>query len=407
MSKETVSQSRKNPIKIYQDSNFQILIGITLMTILGGPGISSLLPSIAEDLNIPPEHIGWVISAFFIPITIGTPISGILADRYGRKQILIPALILFAIAGTLCSLAPNFRTLIEFRFVQGIGAAPLESLALTLISDLYRGKLLTTAMAFKTMSIGLILVIYPLVSAGLTTWGWRYPFLLYLIAIPLSFWVLFYLKIPATPKQESFSLKKYLRNIWQSLNNYQVGVLLIVIILNFILTFGPCLTYIPIFADRQLGASYIVIGIILATRSIFLSFVSSQLGIFAKYLSEVILIKVSFIIYCIAFIITPTISNIWLLFIPAILSGFAQGMVSPSTQSLLGQLSPEKYRAGFMSVTATALSLSFGQTLGPILAGSIFTIGGMTGVFYSSTILSLVILVFLNYLLINTPSLKS
>ncbi|MDE5073608.1 MAG: MFS transporter [Trichodesmium sp. St5_bin8] len=405
MSKKTVSQDIKNSIKIYQDSNFQIIIGITLIAILGGPGISPLLPSIAKDLNISPEHIGWVISAFFIPITIGTPISGILADRYGRKQILIPALILFAISGTLCSLAPNFQTLIEFRFVQGIGAAPLESLTLTLISDFYSGKLLTTAMAFKTMSVGLSLVIYPLISSGLTTWGLRYPFLLYLIAIPLSIWVLFSLKNPAIPKQKSFNLKKYLRNIWQSFNNYQVRSLLIVIIVNFIFSLGPCLTYIPLFADRQLGASYIVIGMILASRGIFLAFVSSQLGIFAKYLSELTLIKVSFIIYCIAFIMTPTINNIWLLFIPGILSGLAQGMVVPSTQSLLGQLSPENYRAGFMAVTSSALS--FGQTLGPILAGTMFSIRGMAGVFYSSAIVSLVVFVFISYLLRNTPAIKS
>jgi MFS family permease len=103
--------------------------------------------------------------------------------------------------------------------------------------------------------------------------------------------------------------------------------------------------------------------------------------------------------------ITPTINNIWLLFIPGILSGFAQGMVAPSTQSLLGQLSPEQYRAGFMAVTATALS--FGQTLGPILAGTMFTIGGMAGVFYSGAILSLIIFIFISYLLVNTPSIKS
>ncbi len=171
-----MSQSIKNSIKIYQDSNFQIIIGITLIALLGTGAISPILPSVAEDLNVSPEYIGWVISAFVIPITIGSPIFGILADRYGRKQILIPALFLFAIGGTICSLAPNFRTLIEFRFVQGIGAAPLESLILTLISDLYRGKLLTVAMAFNAMNIGLALTIYPLVSGGLTTWGWRYPF---------------------------------------------------------------------------------------------------------------------------------------------------------------------------------------------------------------------------------------
>lgn len=399
INQEKVSQSTKNSIKIYQDSNFQIIIGITLIALLGAGAISPILPSVAEDLNIPPEHIGWVISAFVIPITIGSPIFGILADRYGRKQILIPALFLFAIGGTICSLAPNFRTLIEFRFVQGIGAAPLESLALTLISDLYRGKLLTVAMAFNAMNIGLALTIYPLVSSGLTTWGWRYPFLLSLMAIPLSFWVLFYLKIPARPKQKSFSLKNYLRSIWQSINNSQVGGLLIVVVSIFILSFGPCLTYIPLFADRQLGASLMVIGIILASRALSFAFISSQLGLFAKSLSEVTLIKVAFVLYCIAFIITPTINNIWLLFIPSILFGFAHGIIFPSTQSLLGQLSPEEYRAGFMAVNTTALSL--GQASGPILAGTMFSIWGIPGVFYSSAIFCLVILFLISYLLNN------
>ncbi|NES93197.1 MFS transporter, partial [Okeania sp. SIO2B9] len=68
----------------------------------------------------------------------------------------------------------------------------------------------------------------------------------------------------------------------------------------------------------------------------------------------------------------------------------------------LGQLSPEEYRAGFMAVNVTALSL--GQASGPILAGTMFTIWGMSGVFYSSAIFCLVILFLISYLLINTAS---
>ncbi|WP_174715391.1 MFS transporter, partial [Aphanothece sacrum] len=323
----------------------------------------------------------------------------ILADRYGRKQILVPALLLFAIAGMVCSLAANFRTLIEFRFLQGVGAAPLESLALTLISDLYRGKLLTAAMAFNATSIGLSLAIYPLISGGLTTWGWRYPFLLPLMAVPLSFFVLFFLRIPHRPQSETFELKSYLGNIWNSINNRQVIGLLIAVVALFILLFGPYFTYIPLLADAQLGASHFVIGIILASMALSLAFVSSQLGLFARFLSEVTLIKASFIVYATALIITPLIHNIWLLFLPSILFGLAHGMVFPSTQALLGELAPQEYRAGFMAVNATVLSL--GQALGPILAGGMFTIWGMQGVFYSSAIFALTVLIFLNFLLIR------
>nr|MDJ0846720.1 MFS transporter [Crocosphaera sp.] len=98
-------------------------------------------------------------------------------------------------------------------------------------------------------------------------------------------------------------------------------------------------------------------------------------------------------------IITPAIHQVWLLFIPSMLFGLAHGMVFPSTQALLGELAPQEYRAGFMAVNATVLSL--GQALGPILAGVMFTIWGMQGVFYSSAIFALVILIFLTFLLIK------
>lgn len=163
--------------KIYLDRNLQVIIGITLIAVLGSAGsIGPVLPTMASALQIPPEKIGLVITVFVVPIAIGTPILGVLADRFGRKQILIPSLLLFAVAGVACSFAPNFRTLLELRFLQGVGAASLEFLALTLITDLYAGKSLTSAMAFNASMIGISLTVYPLITGWLATWGWRYPF---------------------------------------------------------------------------------------------------------------------------------------------------------------------------------------------------------------------------------------
>jgi MFS family permease len=125
-----------------------------------------------------------------------------------------------------------------------------------------------------------------------------------------------------------------------------------------------------------------------------LAFVSSQLGLFAQKLSELTLIKVSFILYALALVITPSIQNVWLLFIPSLLFGAAHGMVFPATQALLGGLAPKEYRGGFMAVNATLLSL--GQALGPLLAGVAFGLWGMPGVFYSSAVFAIATLVLLS-----------
>ena len=395
----------QSPIRIDRELNLQIVIGVTLMAVLGSSSIGPVLPSLAEELKIAPEQIGLVITAFVIPIAIGTPIAGVLADRFGRKQILVPALLLFAIAGVVCAFAPNFRTLLEWRLLQGIGAAPLESLALTLISDLYRGKKLTAAMAFNGSAIGISLAVYPLISGGLATLGWRYSFLLSLAAIPIALLVLFALKLPPLPQQSDFDFSVYLRHIGQSILHRQVMGLLFAVLALFILLFGAYFTYIPILAGNDLEASHLTIGILQASMALSLAFVSSQLGLFAKKLSELTLIKVSFIVYALALIITPSLHHIWLLLIPSLLFGAAHGMVFPSTQALLGGLAPQAYRGGFMAVNATILSL--GQALGPILAGFAFGVGGMAGVFYSSAAFSLATLILLSQLLIRTyPSKK-
>jgi MFS family permease len=112
------------------------------------------------------------------------------------------------------------------------------------------------------------------------------------------------------------------------------------------------------------------------------------------------LVKVSFIVYMVALIITPALHNVWLLLIPSLLFGAAHGMIFPSTQALLGGLAPQEYRAGFMAVNATALSI--GQALGPILAGTAFSVWGLQGVFYVSACFSTVVFVVMNILLSKT-----
>ena len=396
---------QRSPKKIYTDRNLQIIIAIALMAILGSSSIGPVLPTIADALSIPHEQIGLVITAFVLPVAIGTPISGVLADRFGRKQILIPSLFLFAIAGVACVFASNFHTLLELRFLEGIGAAPLESLALTLISDLYRGKMLTAAMGLNASVIGISLAVYPLISGGLTTLGWQYAFLLPLLAIPIALLVIFVLKIPELPKQQDFNLKIYTANIMHSINNYRVLGLLCAVIALFILLFGTYFTYIPIIANDSLGASAITIGILQASMALSLAFVSSQIALFPQYLSEITLIKVSFIVYTLALIITPTLDNVWLLLIPSVLFGTAHGMCFPSTQALLGKLAPEGYRAGFMAVNVTVLSL--GQGLGPLLAGGAFLLWGINGVFVGGAIFAISTFFFLSRIFTKKSEFKS
>ncbi|MGD1941028.1 MAG: MFS transporter [Leptolyngbyaceae cyanobacterium] len=381
---------------VYRDVSLLIVVSITLMEILGTMSINPVLPGIAREFDLSPQQIGWVTTAFVIPIAIGGPICGILADRFGRKTILVPSLFLFAIAGVACAFAPNFSTLLAWRFLQGIGAASLEALPLALIGDLYTGKQLTAAMGFNASAIGLSLAVYPLLGGGLASMGWRNAFALPLVAVFVGIWLWRSLRLPQQHRHSDFNFQIYLRSIWSSIRRGRVIKLLLIVVALFVLLFGAYLTYIPSVA-AALGASEIEIGVLLASMAVFFALTSSQLGLLTRSLSELTLIKIAFSLYAVALVITPAIDRLWMLLVPSALFGIAHGIVYPTSQALLAELAPDHNRAGFMAVVAIAIPL--GQAIGPVLGGLAFGIWEIRGVFYTGMFLAIATLGSLNYLI--------
>lgn len=392
--------NKLNPVSsnakpVYQDVNLFIAVSISLIEILGTMSINPVLPGIAREFEISLEQIGWVTTAFVAPMVVGGPICGLLADRFGRKLILVPSLFLFAIAGIACAFAPSFQILLAWRFLQGVGAASLEALPLALVCDLYTGKQLTAAMGFLASAVGLSLAVYPLLGGGLATMGWRNAFALPLVAFFAGIWLWRSLHLPQHHHHSDFDLPIYLRSVWSSLCRGQVIKILFIVVALFVLLFGAYFTYIPSVA-ASLGASEIEIGILLASMAVFFAFTSSQLGGLVRSLSELTLLKIAFLLYTFALVIIPSINYIWMLLIPSALFGVAHGIVFPISQSLLGRLAPDQNRAGFMAVGAVAIPL--GQTIGPVLGGLAFGIWEMRGVYYAGALFAIATLGSLNYL---------
>ncbi len=364
---------------IYLDANLQVIFGVTLMAVLGVSSITPAFPVIIKDLNISTQSIGLLITVFTLPGIFLTPVMGALADRFGRKRILIPSMMLFGVAGGACALAHDFSLLLVLRFFQGVGAASLGSLNVTIIGDLYSDNERTEAMGYNASVLSVGTAVYPAVGGVLAVMGWHYPFLLPLVAVPLGILVLFSLKNPEP--RNSQDLKKYLRNAWKSIRKRQVVVLLIASSATFIILYGSYLTYIPILMGHSFNASPLIIGLIMSAMSLTTAVISSQLGKLAKTYSKKTLIGVAYILYGLALVIYPFVPNLWLLLIPTVIFGIAHGMNIPSIQTLLAELAPMEYRAAFMSVNGMVLRL--GQTLGPVLMGMIFAVWGIEGAFFA------------------------
>ena len=383
--KENIRKKRKRERKIYLDINLQIIFIVTLTYIMGVSSITPAFPKIIKELNISAKDVGLLITAFSFPGILLIPFLGVIADRWGRKRIIIPFLMLFGVAGGLCFFVRDFKLLLILRLIQGIGAAPLGALTVTIIGDLYSRKELIVAMGYNSSIRSIGSAIYPAIGGTLAMIGWHYPFILPVIAVPIGFLVLFALKV-REPENE-LHIREHLNIVWKKLRNRQVARLLVIGIIIFIMFFGSCMTCFPLLLGNSFAASPLIIGLIMASISLIAAFTSSQLGKITRFFSERTILKISFILYALALLIISLISQLWLFFIPVIIFGIAHGMSIPVIQALFAEAAPLKYRATFISVSG--MTFRMGQTLGPFLMGLVIGVWGISGAFYAGVILSI------------------
>ncbi len=382
------------PSTILKDQNLRIIFSITLMAVMGVASLTPVFPAMREIFDLSARQVGYLVTFFTLPGVILTPFFGILADRLGRKVVLIPSLFLFSIAGTACGFMESFTWLLVFRFIQGMGSAALGSINITLIGDLYEGRKRAEAMGYNASVLSVGTAVYPAIGGGLATMAWYYPFLLPALALPVGLWVVCCLKNPEPEKGQK--LGNYLSNTWKLLLDRQVLGLFILSVLTFIILYGSFLTYLPVMLGERFQAPAWQIGVLMSASSIATAITSSMLGRLTDRFSDLTLLVSSYILYVLSMVLIPFVMGIWQVLIPALLFGMAQGINIPGLMNILSGLAPLKYRAIFMSINGWVLRI--GQTLGPLIIGAVYLAGGTLWAFLAGAmvaVLMIVIVVFL------------
>ena len=376
---------------LHRDPNLLVVFSVTLTAMLAVSAVAPAFPDVARALDVTPEAVGLLITVFTLPGIFLTPVLGILADRYGRKQVLVPALVLFALAGSACSLARSFEVLLALRFLQGMGAASLGSLNVTIMGDLYRGRVLTTAMGYNASVLSVGTAAYPALGGALAMLGWWVPFALPILGLATAGGVLFWLETVEVPR--TADLRPYLREALRGMGTRQVLGLLLAALLTFVVLYGAYTTFIPLHLAARFGSSSFSIGLIMTVGSLSTAVTAARLGVLSRFLSRERLIHLSFALYALSFVVIPWLPGHWWVALPVALFGVAQGLNYPVILALLAGLAPMEHRAIFMS--AHTMALRIGQTLGPLVMAGAYGLWGMDGVFRAATGMCLALVVFL------------
>jgi MFS family permease len=372
-----VAPGEKAEPALLRDPNLHVVFSVTLMAMLGVASVTPAFPRVAVALEVSPESVGLLVSAFTFPGVLLAPALGVLADRMGRKLVLIPSLLVFGLAGAACALARDFEVLLVLRVLQGVGGAALGAINLTLIGDLYSGSRRTTAMGYNSAVLSIGTAVYPAVGGALATAAWFWPFALPIAAVPVALFVLFTLDGPPTAVAQG--LGAYLRSAVSAMARVEVVILFAGGLTTFVLIYGAYLTFLPFVLEARFGASPLGIGAVFAVASVSTACTSAVLGRLAAHIGEGRLVVIGFGTYVATMLAMPSVEVWWQQGLTVMAFGAANGIVIPSILSQLASAAPQEYRAAMMSVNGMVLRL--GQTLGPLLAGWAFVTWELTAPF--------------------------
>ena len=161
---------------------FALTLLLSLLTALGPLSMDMYLPSlpdIGRTLNAPTLQVQLTISSYLFGFAVGQIFYGPVSDRFGRRPILLAALVLYALATIGCALAQSIGGLIGLCFLQAVGGAGAIVLARAVVRDIYSGTRAGRELSLMGAITGVAPIIAPVIGGVLQIWfGWRATFVL-------------------------------------------------------------------------------------------------------------------------------------------------------------------------------------------------------------------------------------
>ncbi|WP_327102306.1 MFS transporter [Nonomuraea glycinis] len=360
-----------------------LLLAASSMPVLGAVLIAPVLPLIAQHFGSVPGVEILVPIVLTIPalvIGLTAPFAGQLVDRLGRLRVLQVGMVGYAVAGTAPLWLDGIGAIIASRVFVGVFEAGIATAAITLIGDYWKEKR-DRYIGLQATTASLAGVVFIALGGALGVGGWRAPFWVYAIAlvlvVPMT-WLLWSPQRSAEPADP-----RSVRVPWRALAA-PCGVTLFggVVFYILIVQLSTVLTSIGITSTATTGLLTGVLAIAIAVGA-------ALYGRFAS-LGRRVLLPVEFATSGLGLVIVFASSNVTVVMVGAVITGFASGLLFPTLISwVLDNVEFSQRGRGTGLWTGTAY---VGQFLSPlVVAGLAVFTGGLQGGIGALGVLSVVV----------------
>jgi len=348
----------------------QVVLASTALAPLGVPLVAPALPAFRDAFLLGDAQASLLISGYFAAGVVLSPFIGLLADRAGRKRVLVGGLLGFGLLGSSVALAPSFGAVLALRLLQGTAAAAIFITTVTLIGDRFEGARRAAVLGVNVAVLSAAAALYPVLGGALVAVGWNVPFLAYLAALPVALFAWVTLEEPT--RSAGGRGVAYLRAALERVLTGPTLALFGATFLTEFLAFGVVFTAFPFLLAPLL--SPVLVGVVILVAEAVSTVVAAASGRLASRLSSVLLLPVGFACYGVGFLLA------WVSLEPAVVAvaaafvGAGIGLLLPSVDAALTARVPTENRAGALSLRNSTTFL--GRSAGPIaFAGLAVTVG--------------------------------
>lgn len=355
------------------------------LTVMAGATVSPSLPAMKQhfesaiaDPDLRTTLVKLVITLPALFIVIGSPIAGLIVDRFGRKPLLFMTAILYGFAGSSGLYLESLPTILVGRALLGLAVAGVMVSATTLIADYYSGAARAEFMGLQAGFMGLGGVVFLTIGGALAQQNWHYPFGIYLFAwliVPLI--ALFILE----PDREVSSQPQD-SNVSEIPNqSMPVGVMVIVYGLTTLsqIAFYLIPVQLPFFLENLVKAVPSQSGMAIALTTLFSAIASVTYGKLKQHMEFVTFLPIIFGLMGIGYLLIGQSANWAQVLVGLVIAGLGLGILMPNMSVWLSAAIPDQMRGRALGGLSTSMFL--GQFLSPIVTQPLTKPLGLGGVY--------------------------
>jgi len=349
-----------------------VIFASTLVAVMGVSLISPALPAVQEAWNISESQASLLLSAFTLPGIFLTLPIGLLADRIGRKPILIPSLVVFGLSGGGIIFISDFMLLLVLRAIQGAASSAIVMLTVTLLGDLFTGEQRRVLIGTNAAILAAGAAGYPLLGGALATLAWSAPFACFLLALLVAIPGITLLEEPNQDRtNSSSSIREFISGPTPMA---PFAVLYLAIFGIFVILYGAQLTAVPFLLANDYQLSSAGIGLLVGLPAVTMGMTAMQGDRVLRVLTSFQSIALGFVSYGIGLAVVALADSIYVVAGALLLFGLGQGLAEPITDTALNERAPDEFRGSIMSIRTSVLRL--GTTVGPPLSVGAATVFG-------------------------------